>query len=405
METAFLHISSAISAHQDLNRTLEVIARESLNCLRANRSTIFLIDPKSGNLKPRFTHALDPLDERVGLFEESELAQKALQHKKPFLVGGRGKVANLSKGQEHERKVISLMNFPLSAKGDTVGVASLVLINEENGFDEKNMRLFSSFANLASIAMEMSHLPEGALKGESSGISNNRRTENVPQQPPTPPEKESQRTDMPNFGIRAEEKVTERPNLPEGAHKGESSGISNNRRTENVPQQPQKPPEKKIQRSDAPAVKMRSEQKVEEQRLIEGLNQEKIAWAPGTVSLKEEESGIERRTEERVETNVRAEFQEEYWAYTKNLSKGGAFIVTSTPFDLGDKMLLKLHLPDGGEELQVDCKVVWTNQYGRETQDLRRGMGVKFLKLQPEAQMRIQAYIESQKNRNLRQDR
>ena len=68
-------------------------------------------------------------------------------------------------------------------------------------------------------------------------------------------------------------------------------------------------------------------------------------------------------------------------------------------------MLLKLHLPDGGEELQVDCKVVWTNQYGRETQDLRRGMGVKFLKLQPEAQMRIQAYIESQKNRNLRQDR
>ena len=170
METAFLHISSAISAHQDLNRTLEVIARESLNCLRANRSTIFLIDPKSGNLKPRFTHALDPLDERVGLFEESELAQKALQHKKPFLVGGRGKVANLSKGQEHERKVISLMNFPLSAKGDTVGVASLVLINEENGFDEKNMRLFSSFANLASIAMEMSHLPEGALKAESSGI-------------------------------------------------------------------------------------------------------------------------------------------------------------------------------------------------------------------------------------------
>jgi Tfp pilus assembly protein PilZ len=66
---------------------------------------------------------------------------------------------------------------------------------------------------------------------------------------------------------------------------------------------------------------------------------------------------------------------------------------------------LKLHLPDGGEEVEVDGKVVWTNQYGKETQDLRRGMGVKFLNLQPEVQKRIQTYIDSQQNRNLRLER
>jgi uncharacterized protein (TIGR02266 family) len=173
---------------------------------------------------------------------------------------------------------------------------------------------------------------------------------------------------------------------------------------ENIPAQPQSPPEKKIQGTDQPIVKKKAEQRVEEPRIIEGPNKERIAWAPGTVSLKED-AGIERRTEERVETTVRAEFQEEYWGITKNLSNGGAFIVTSTPLELGDEIVLKLHLPDGGEELEVDCKVVWTNQYGRETQDMRRGMGVKFLNLQPESQKRIHSYIEFQKNRNLRLER
>jgi uncharacterized protein (TIGR02266 family) len=511
LETALFNISSAITAHQDLNKTLEVIVQESLNCLKANRSTIFLIDPKSGNLKPQFTQALDALDERVGLFEEREVAQKTFELKKPFLVGGRGKSSDLPKGQKHERKIISLMSFPLSSKGDTMGVASLVLINEEDGFDEKNMQFFSSFVNLASIAMEMSNLPEGAHKRKGFRMPSEPGTEDTPDQLPTPSEKESRRAhipllkikaepkvegkrglevlskekifrapsergaedtlgqlpsphekesrrdDIPLVKIKAEPKVEEKrgleflnkgkisrdPNEPgtedtlgrlpsphekesrrddiplvkikaepkveekrglEVLNKGKISRDPNEPGMENIPAQPQSPPEKKIQGTDQPIVKKKAEQRVEEPRIIEGPNKERIAWAPGTVSLKED-AGIERRTEERVETTVRAEFQEEYWGITKNLSNGGAFIVTSTPLELGDEIVLKLHLPDGGEELEVDCKVVWTNQYGRETQDMRRGMGVKFLNLQPESQKRIHSYIEFQKNRNLRLER
>ena len=399
LETALLNISSAITAHQDLNKTLEVIAQESLKCLKANRSTIFLIDPKSGNLKPQFTHALDPLDERVGLFEEREVAQQAFELKKPFLVGGRGKSSDLSKAQKHEGKIISLMSFPLSPKGDTVGVASLVLINEENGFDEKNMRLFSNFANLASIAMEMSNLPEGAHKRKTLRIASEPGTEDTPQLP-SPPEKESRRDDIPLVKIREEPKVEGKNGL-EILNKEKIFGAPNEPDKENIPGQPQSRPEKKIQRTDESIVKKKAEQRVEEPRFVEGPNKEKIAWAPGTVSLREE-AGIERRREERVETTVRVEFQAEYWGFTKNLSNGGAFIVTSTPFDLGDKILLKLHLPDGGEELELNCKVVWTNQYGRDTRDLRRGMGVKFLNLQPESQKRIHSYIEFEKNKNPR---
>jgi hypothetical protein len=45
--------------------------------------------------------------------------------------------------------------------------------------------------------------------------------------------------------------------------------------------------------------------------------------------------------------------------------------------------------------------VIWTNKYGKETKDLRRGMGIKFLGLQPEAQKRIEEHIKSHKNGNL----
>jgi hypothetical protein len=39
LESAFSQISSLFGVHKDLNTILEHVVRESLNCLRANRST------------------------------------------------------------------------------------------------------------------------------------------------------------------------------------------------------------------------------------------------------------------------------------------------------------------------------------------------------------------------------
>ncbi len=122
----------------------------------------------------------------------------------------------------------------------------------------------------------------------------------------------------------------------------------------------------------------------------------------GSIVTPKEESGIERRKDERVDAIVRVEFQEEDWGFTKDLSRGGAFILTPNPAELGDQFVLKLHMADGEEPIEVTCKVVWTNKYGKETPDLRRGMGVKFLRLQPEVKKRIETYIESRKSRTLR---
>jgi uncharacterized protein (TIGR02266 family) len=94
---------------------------------------------------------------------------------------------------------------------------------------------------------------------------------------------------------------------------------------------------------------------------------------------------------------VRVEFEEEYCCFTGDLSRGGAFVLTQNPLDLEDEFTLKIHVPDGREPVEVECKVVWTNKYGKESKGLRRGMGVKFLKLQPAEQIQIEEFIKAYK--------
>jgi uncharacterized protein (TIGR02266 family) len=77
------------------------------------------------------------------------------------------------------------------------------------------------------------------------------------------------------------------------------------------------------------------------------------------------------------------------------LSLGGAFVLTQNPMDLGEEFTLKIHIPDGREPVEAECKVVWTNKYGKESNGLRRGMGVKFLQLQPPDQIRIEEFIKA----------
>ena len=342
LEMAFFQVSSVFRNHKDLKAFLEVISRESLNCLRANRSTIFLIDPKNEILKPQFIHALDPRYQQTGVVEEKEIAKKTLRQNKPLLLQKPEDFSDLFKYEERDNKITSLMSLPLMSKGKGIGVFSVVRINEEYGFDEKSLRFFSSFANFAFTAGEIADLLEEVEKGKSLRITYERYLDNI-------------------------------MNVLQGLSQREQ------------------------QRIDSHIVILQSEQKVDEKEFFKTETNEKIPWAQGFIFPKEN-SAINRRKDERIEVTVRVEFDEEYWGLTQNLSNGGAFILTPNPMDLGDEFLLKLHIANGGEPVEVACKVVWTNIYGKETEALRRGMGVKFLELRPEDQNRIQEYINNYNN-------
>jgi hypothetical protein len=56
-------------------------------------------------------------------------------------------------------------------------------------------------------------------------------------------------------------------------------------------------------------------------------------------------------------------------------------------------------MPNGGETIEVHCKVTWTNKYGKATTDMGKGMAVKFLNLQPETKKKIDKYIQAEKKK------
>jgi len=342
LEKALYQISSVISSHKELNIILEVIAREALSCLKGHRCTLFFMDEKSGILKPQFINVSDRLYEQVGVNEEREAARKTFQLNNPLLLRKPEDFSEFFKLRPQEQKINSLMSIPLSYHKKTIGVLSVVLINEEEyGFDEKNLQFFSSFANLTSIAMEIAHMVEEVHKGE---------------------------------GIR----MSYYPFIDYILHL-----LSH--------------PEEESRRMDRRIKELQVDGKIDEKKISERQNEEKVTWMHGAITSKRE-SGVNRRKDERTEIKVRVEFEEKNWHFTSNLSKGGAFIQTAEPMELGDQFYLKLHIPDGGKPIEVDCKVIWTNKYAKETPALPKGMGVKFLDLLPEAQNRIEEYIQSHKN-------
>jgi type IV pilus assembly protein PilZ len=86
--------------------------------------------------------------------------------------------------------------------------------------------------------------------------------------------------------------------------------------------------------------------------------------------------------------------------YLGNLGQGGVFIPTNAPLEPGTQCNLKIVLPDGKEEIEVFCEVVWQQKEEVMNPDgiSLAGMGVKFLNLSPEGIERINAICkESEK--------
>lgn len=58
-------------------------------------------------------------------------------------------------------------------------------------------------------------------------------------------------------------------------------------------------------------------------------------------------------------------------------------------------------IPDGQDPIALNCKVVWTNKYGKENKHLHRGMGVKLVEVSPEARKRIEKFFYLNDNKEL----
>jgi uncharacterized protein (TIGR02266 family) len=342
LETALFQISSAIHAHKDLPKILELIVRESLDYLNAHRSTIFLIERKSGILKKQCSCVIDPADEQVSLFEEKEVARKALRQMSPLLLREAKDFSDFFRYEQRARKISSILCIPLHSRGKPIGVLSVILINGKNTFNEKNLKSLSLFGNQASIAIESAHLQEEVRRGVSLRKTYEGYLDDILSQ-------------LQSISAEERRRIEEHIN-------------------------------RLMQEHELGAYQSFAPQARKEVERVNGDFGSGRGW------------GTERRGDDRVEGILRVEFADASSGSADELSPGGMFIRTPNPMELGEQFALKLQMPDGGEPVEVACKVIWTNRYGQETKHLHRGMGVKFLNLADGVQERIEKYIKSQRN-------
>ena len=87
-------------------------------------------------------------------------------------------------------------------------------------------------------------------------------------------------------------------------------------------------------------------------------------------------------------------------SYLSNIGQGGIFVPTNAPLERGTQCNVKILLPDGKEEIEVFCEVVWQQKEEVVTPEGKSlaGMGVKFLNLSPEGKERIDALCKERKN-------
>lgn len=64
--------------------------------------------------------------------------------------------------------------------------------------------------------------------------------------------------------------------------------------------------------------------------------------------------------------------------YTRNISKGGTFIRTARPLDVGTEFVFALRIPNLDEPLRLRGIVKWTVAQEAATADQPAGMGIEF---------------------------
>ncbi len=81
--------------------------------------------------------------------------------------------------------------------------------------------------------------------------------------------------------------------------------------------------------------------------------------------------------------------------YTKNISKGGTFIGTTKPLEVGTEFRFVLSLPSDREPLTLNGEVVWVVTEAEATADKPCGMGIKFRFVRDGEREKVELFVEN----------
>jgi type IV pilus assembly protein PilZ len=87
--------------------------------------------------------------------------------------------------------------------------------------------------------------------------------------------------------------------------------------------------------------------------------------------------------------------------YAKNISKGGTFIRTGKPLDVGTEFVFVLSIPGQTDQLQLLGQVMWAVDESKATEAQPAGMGIRF-KFRDEAELKeLEDFVAKMMSENL----
>jgi type IV pilus assembly protein PilZ len=119
--------------------------------------------------------------------------------------------------------------------------------------------------------------------------------------------------------------------------------------------------------------------------------------AAPTSQQRRERAEQDKRASERAAITLRVDYKRmnTFFAdYTKNISKGGTFIRTSKPLDIGTEFVFVLSFPSKDGELRLKGKVVWVVGDEKASPDEPAGMGIRFLFKDDSERQKVDDFVE-----------
>ena len=172
MLAALVDASAAINSASDLNETLGAIARAAAAVLRAEGSSVIMLD-KVRN-KQVFRAAVgDRADQLIGVEYEKDAGISGVA----LRTGQSQMVHDVTDADAHLKDIDQLVGFqtrsvlaaPLSNDGDILGVVEVVNPVQGGRFNDKDRQLAEILANLAAIAVANSQLHD-QLQRDNRGL-------------------------------------------------------------------------------------------------------------------------------------------------------------------------------------------------------------------------------------------
>jgi type IV pilus assembly protein PilZ len=108
-------------------------------------------------------------------------------------------------------------------------------------------------------------------------------------------------------------------------------------------------------------------------------------------------SDSDRRRDGRAPIELRVEYKRlnTFFAdYTKNISRGGTFIGTERPLDIGTEFVFALALPTLAEPIRLRGRVMWVTTVAEASKANPPGMGIEFRYASAEERQDMEKLVE-----------